>query len=87
MIMVFWIKPQDGDYCIVQLQKPWALERPLAALKLLREEARIREMEAKAERGRIHREFKRRKHDEKERREKEELAQSRLRQMGVCCGL
>lgn len=56
------------------------------ALELLRlrEEARIREMEAKAERERIHRELERRKQEEEERRHKEERAQSRLRQMGVC---
>lgn len=56
------------------------------ALELLRlhEEARIREMEAKADRERINRELERRKQEEEERRKKEELAQSRLRQMGVC---
>jgi hypothetical protein len=56
------------------------------ALELLRlrEEARIREMEAKAERERIQRELERRKQEEEERRKKEELAQDRLRQMGVC---
>jgi hypothetical protein len=56
------------------------------ALELLRirEEARIREVEAKAERERIHRELERRKQAEEERRKKEDLAQSRLRQMGVC---
>lgn len=53
------------------------------ALKLqrLREQARIREMEAKAERERIRREWERRKREEEE---KEQVAQSRLRQMGVC---
>lgn len=56
------------------------------ALNLLRlhEEARIREMEAKAERERIHREWKRKKQEEQDKVKKEELAQSRLRQMGVC---
>lgn len=56
------------------------------ALELLRirEQARIREMEAKAERERVHRELERRKQDEEKRRKKEELAQSRLREMGVC---
>ena len=56
------------------------------ALELLRirEEARIRKMEAKAERERIYRELERRKQEEEERKKKEELAQSRLRQMGVC---
>ncbi len=56
------------------------------ALELLciREKARIREMDAKAERDRIHRVLERKKQEEEERREKEELAQSRLRQMGVC---
>jgi hypothetical protein len=56
------------------------------ALELLRlrEEARIREMEAKAERERIQKELKRRKQEEEQRRKKEELAQSRLREMGVC---
>ena len=49
-----------------------------------REEARIREMEAKAERERIHRELERRKQEEQERVRKEELAQRRLREMGVC---
>ena len=55
----------------------------LEALRL-REEARIREMEARAERERILRELERRKQQERERRMKEELAQSKLRQMGVC---
>lgn len=41
-------------------------------------------MEAKAERERIHREWERSKQEEQERVQKEELAQSRLRQMGVC---
>lgn len=56
------------------------------ALELLRlrEEARIRVMEAKAERERIRAELVRRKLEEEERRKKEQLAQSRLRQMGVC---
>lgn len=56
------------------------------ALELLRirEEARIREMKAKAERERIQRELERRKKEEKERRKREELAQNRLREMGVC---
>lgn len=52
------------------------------ARKLL--QARIREMEAKAERDRIRREWERRKQEEQERLKKENLAQSRLRQMGVC---
>lgn len=50
----------------------------------LREEAPIREMEAKAERTRIQKELKRRMEEEKKRRQKEALAQSKLRQMGVC---
>jgi len=56
------------------------------ALELLRicEEARIREMKAKAERERMHRELERRKQEEEKMRKKEELAQSRLRQMDVC---
>jgi hypothetical protein len=56
------------------------------ALELLRlrEEARIREVEAKAERECIQRELERRKQEEEERRKREELSQSRLRQMGVC---
>jgi hypothetical protein len=56
------------------------------ALELLRirEEARIQEMEAKAERERIYRELEKRKQEEEERRKNEELAQNRLREMGVC---
>lgn len=56
------------------------------ALELLRlrEQARIREMEAKAERERIRREWERRQQEEQERVRKEQRAQSRLRQMGVC---
>ena len=50
----------------------------------LREEARIREMEAKAERERIRRELEKMKQMEEERRKKEELAQTKLRYMGVC---
>lgn len=50
----------------------------------LREEARVREMKAKAEKERIHREWERRKQEDQERIKKEELAQTRLRQMGVC---
>lgn len=53
-------------------------------LSRLREEARIRELEAKAERERIRQELERRKREEQERVRKEQLAQSRLRQMGVC---
>ena len=56
----------------------------LDKLLRLREQARIREMEAKAERERIHREWKRKKQEEQEKAKKKELAQSRLRQMGVC---
>jgi hypothetical protein len=56
------------------------------ALELLRkrEQARIREMEAKAERERIQREVERMRREALERRAKEELAQTKLRQMGVC---
>jgi hypothetical protein len=56
------------------------------ALELLRkrEEARIREMEAKAERERIQREVERMRQQEAERKAKEERVQTRLRQMGVC---
>jgi hypothetical protein len=56
------------------------------ALKLsrMREEARIREMEARAERERIQRELDRRRREVEERRKREEVAQSKLRQMGVC---
>lgn len=41
-------------------------------------------MEAKAERERIRGELERRRKDEAEMRKREELAQSRSRQMGVC---
>lgn len=56
------------------------------ALELLRirEQARIQQMEAKAERERAHRELERRKQEEEKRRKKEELAQRKLREMGVC---
>lgn len=56
------------------------------ALELLhqREQARIREMEAKAARERIQREVERLRLEEAQRRAKEERAQSQLRQMGVC---
>ncbi len=56
------------------------------ALELLRirEEAQIREMKAKAERERIHRELEGRRQEQEERRKKEELAQNKLREMGVC---
>ena len=50
----------------------------------LREEARIREMEARAERERIHREWERRKKEEEERIKRDQIAQSKLREMGVC---
>lgn len=55
-------------------------------LELLRkrEEARIREMKAKAERELIRREWERRKREEEESRMKEKIAQSKLREMGVC---
>lgn len=59
-------------------------EAEALALARRREEARLREMKAKAERERIQRELEQRKRIEEERREKEELAQRRLRQMGVC---
>lgn len=49
-----------------------------------REEARIREVEAKAERERIRRELERRQQEEQERRRVEQQAQVKLRQMGVC---
>lgn len=56
------------------------------ALELLRlrEEARIREMEAKAERERTRKELDRRMKEKEERRKKEELAQIKLRELGVC---
>lgn len=50
----------------------------------LREEARVREMEARAERERIKRELEKRRQEQEEKRKREALAQSRLRQMGVC---
>lgn len=91
------IQEQEGDHLLAEeaekeAEKEAAELREIQAkneaeaLELLRirEEARIREMKAKAERERIHRELKRRKQEEEEMRKKEELAQSRLRQMGVC---
>lgn len=56
------------------------------ALELLRrrEEARILEMKAKAERERILRELERKKREEEERRKKEAIAQTKLRELGVC---
>ena len=53
-------------------------------LARLREEARLREMAAKAEKERIRRELEKKKREEQERARKEQLAQSRLRKMGVC---
>lgn len=53
-------------------------------LARLRDEARARELAAKAERDRICQELERRKREEQERVRKEQVAQSRLRQMGVC---
>lgn len=50
----------------------------------LRQEAEIREREAKAERERIRREWERKKREEQERIKKEKVVQSRLQQMGVC---
>ncbi|KAK0127291.1 hypothetical protein ONS96_006841 [Cadophora gregata f. sp. sojae] len=49
-----------------------------------REEARIRAMEAKAERERIQKELERRQKEEQERRKLEQQAQARLREMGIC---
>ena len=46
----------------------------------LRKEAQIQEMEARAERERIHREWERRKREEEERRKKDEIAQSKSRE-------
>jgi hypothetical protein len=54
------------------------------ALLRKREEARIREAEAKAERERIQRAIERMKQEEMKRRQKEEQAQVKLRQMGIC---
>lgn len=55
-------------------------------LELLRKrkEAEIREMKARAERERILRELEKRKREEEESRMKEETAQRKLREMGVC---
>lgn len=50
----------------------------------LREEARIREMEAKAKAERIRRELERKRQEQEQKRKKEELAQRKLREMGVC---
>ncbi|KAF3484283.1 NFX1-type zinc finger-containing protein 1 [Arthroderma uncinatum] len=50
----------------------------------LREEARIREMEAKAEAERIRRELERKRQEGERKRKMEELAQRKLREMGVC---
>lgn len=50
----------------------------------LRELARIKEVEAKAERERIQQELNRQRQVEFERRKKEEQAQKKLREMGVC---
>jgi hypothetical protein len=49
-----------------------------------RENARIRAMEARAERERIQQEVKRLRQEEMERRKMEEQAQAKLRQMGIC---
>lgn len=50
----------------------------------LREEARIREMKAKAERERVRMELERRKKEQQDRMKKEEIAQRKLRDLGVC---
>lgn len=49
-----------------------------------REEARIKALEAKAERKRIQKELLRKMEEERKRREMEQAAQAKLRQMGVC---
>lgn len=56
------------------------------ALELLRkrEEARIKELEAKAQREKIEQELERRRKVEEERKKQEAKAQVKLRQMGVC---
>jgi hypothetical protein len=56
------------------------------AMELLRqrEEARIREMEAKAAREKIQKELEKRRLEEQKRKEKEAQVQVKLRQMGVC---
>lgn len=53
-------------------------------LQRKREEARIRDMKAKAERERILRELERKKREEVERMKKEAIAQTKLRELGVC---
>ncbi|KAK4983645.1 hypothetical protein LTR50_007102 [Elasticomyces elasticus] len=69
-----------------QLQK----DKTKAELQVQRAAQEIQEQEKalrlaeEAERERIYRVLEKRKQDEEERRKKEELAQSRLRQMGVC---
>ncbi|TGO57492.1 hypothetical protein BOTNAR_0200g00080 [Botryotinia narcissicola] len=50
----------------------------------LREEARLRELKAKAERERIEQENERRRLEEEQRRKKEAQAQEKLRNLGVC---
>jgi hypothetical protein len=56
------------------------------ALELLRkrEEARIKELEARAERERVEKEFERRRKIEEERKRQEAKAQAKLRKMGIC---
>lgn len=49
-----------------------------------REQARIKEMEARAERERIEKELEARRKAEQERREKEAQVQKKLRQLGIC---
>jgi hypothetical protein len=76
---------KEAEKAAAKLQEIQA-ENEAEALKLLRlrEEARIRENEARAERERIQKELGRKKREENERRKKEEQAQIKLRQMGVC---
>lgn len=76
---------KEAEHAAAELRKVRA-QNEAEALELLRmrEEARVREMEAKAERERVRQELERRKRAEEERRQKEELAQRKLRQMGVC---
>ncbi|PQE16474.1 nfx1-type zinc finger-containing 1 protein [Rutstroemia sp. NJR-2017a BBW] len=51
----------------------------------IREEARLRAVKAKAERDRIAEELERRRAEEEKRRKQEAQAQTKLREMGVCC--
>ncbi|KAK2742940.1 hypothetical protein FQN57_005070 [Myotisia sp. PD_48] len=76
---------KEAEKVAAELKKVQAKDEAEAReLLRLREEARIREMAAKAERERIQAELETRRKEEAQRRKEEAVVQSKLRQMGVC---